>query len=48
MDYYKGSFVDKIKEGKGLYVSSVDGSTYEGYWHHDRKHGKGKHLLKTG
>ena len=37
-----------IKEGTGTYISAIDGSIYEGSWHNDKKHGKGKHTLKTG
>lgn len=48
MDVYKGGFIDKVKEGKGTYISSIDGSTYEGFWHNDKKNGKGKHMFKTG
>jgi hypothetical protein len=27
-DVYKGYFLDKFKEGKGTYVSAIDGSIY--------------------
>lgn len=47
-DKYTGNFIDKLKDGKGVYTSAKDGSVYDGFWLQDKKHGKGKHTLKNG
>ena len=45
--YYEGSFLDNLKHGLGVYVSS-DRSIYNGAFQYDRVFGKGKMMYLNG
>lgn len=41
-DLYEGSYVEGIREGRGIYRFASTGDKYEGSWVQNKKHGLGK------
>ena len=47
-DRYKGTFVNQMKHGKGVYNYGGTGQVYDGEWENDLWHGKGVYYVTTG
>lgn len=47
-DSYKGTFINQMKHGFGVYTYASTGEVYEGEWYDDLWQGKGTYSVLSG